>query len=177
MTSAERIRNPSVPLCLPASLAHLSLTHRHTQCAVHSSIFPLLPDYSLSFSLISFSLLPPPKPPDFTLSLALHLLIPASLSLSPFPSQEVCVLTLTHTCGEHTFTHRERGTLSLFLSWKVANLFRPLGAYTSSEKEGKGKEERELETRVEEVEGDGEEGRERRKEREEGENYIHGGDL
>lgn len=53
MTCAERIRSPSVPLCLPGSLQY----HTHTvcECAVHSSIFPLLPDLSLSSSLIFLS--------------------------------------------------------------------------------------------------------------------------
>lgn len=90
-------------------------------------------------------------------------------------SQEVCTLTVTHThthpctdtLAEDTHSHAEGGTHTLSLLEGSESLL-PSGAYTSLEKEGKGGEEREIETRMErarEEEEGGEEGRDRRKRR------------
>lgn len=87
-------------------------------------------------------------------------------------------LSRTHVEDTQSHTHTQRHTQSLSLL-EGSESFHPLGAYTSSEKEGKGKEERELETRVErareEEEGDGEEGRERRKEGKRGKTIFTAG--
>lgn len=132
-------KKPFPSLCLPCSLSHLSFSHRC--CAVHSSIFPLLPNYSVFLSYLFLF-------PVHSLLISLSHLFPTCsslpLSLSAFLSQEVCSHSHAHT---HTVMGTQRGAHKLFLSWKVANLCLPWGHTLPQRRKEEGREEREIETR------------------------------